>query len=265
MNNTIVEQLRKLCRSGVVTFTGFGAYEVPRNLFTITVRPQQTAFKPDRLLVMDRCANEDWFIHDIKIGHRSQLLAPDPIPASMFAAIGGGNAALDFEVAGVGIDVQLVVEYVGDAPEGAPFWATFIGTGYGPMRNVVPLSSHGNVLPSPRDAGKRFLLELDDEIYQFREHHQRLVDIAVITSRPVEELVTIEPRAVALHLFSTDAPRVVFWASDEKSDACVFEVGDTLRGGFESKCDLAGYKPDWLREERARNLLISRLTPDITL
>lgn len=96
----------------------------------ITARPQMFALMPERLFVGGGGAGNgasDWIVNDIKVCGRSQFCQAGDIPGDMFA-----NKSIDsflrFDMAERGLEVQVVVTYVGTNPEGCAFYGAIIGT-----------------------------------------------------------------------------------------------------------------------------------------
>jgi hypothetical protein len=92
----------------------------------ITARPLVRAFRPVRLMISQA---DQWLVHDILIGNRSQFMQAGAIPGGMFDATAGTaiDSFVSLEMAQTAMDIVLVVEYVGLDPDGAPFYATMIG------------------------------------------------------------------------------------------------------------------------------------------
>lgn len=97
----------------------------PGRTAIVTTRPQWQAFRVEDIEIHgDRSR---WKIHEIKVGNRSQLVNHD-VPASGTAfGPGGVLEKLRLETCQVGMDLSLMVEYVGPEPEGEVFEATLAG------------------------------------------------------------------------------------------------------------------------------------------
>lgn len=97
----------------------------PGELFDVLVRPQSYTFRPEDLAIDgDRSR---WLVHDIKVGNRSQFRNQrGPVPGTEFGP-GGICTNLRLETCGVGMDLLLVVSYVGPEEEGEVFKATLVG------------------------------------------------------------------------------------------------------------------------------------------
>jgi hypothetical protein len=98
----------------------------PNQSAQITSRPQ-SAFRPERILIGGN--PEDWVVHDIRVGCRSQFLQCGEVGGGLFAA--AVDAGLRMDVVQPLMDFVMVVEYVGDAKEGAKFACSVTGTAVG--------------------------------------------------------------------------------------------------------------------------------------
>lgn len=93
-----------------------------------------------------------WVIEDIHIGGERQLAGGEGIAGDFFApdAI---DSFVNFSAMTAETDLVLRARYIGQKPEGAPFWAAMIGSGQDEhgrlVRRVLPINSGGvRVLPS---------------------------------------------------------------------------------------------------------------------
>ena len=107
-----------------------GVAILPTQSAQITARPQRVAFRPERVFISNAGTDggaADWVVNDIKIGNRSQFSQSGDVPGDMFAtnAIDG---FVSFETAQTAMDVVLVVTYIGANEDGAPFFASIVGT-----------------------------------------------------------------------------------------------------------------------------------------
>lgn len=96
----------------------------------IVARPQMAAFRPERFLISSAGTPNgaaDWYVTDIRIGNRSQLAQASEIPGEMFGT-NAIDAYISFETVQPSMDVTIVVRYVGPNPDGAPFYASMVGT-----------------------------------------------------------------------------------------------------------------------------------------
>jgi hypothetical protein len=82
-----------------------------------------------------------WMIDELTIDGRPQF--DGPIPGDMFATTAIDSHVL-FEAAGPGCEIRFRVSYIGDNPEGEPFYAAMIGRGLdGYSRRALPINSSG--------------------------------------------------------------------------------------------------------------------------
>ncbi len=92
---------------------------------TITARPQNVAYRPERIIVGGTPSN--WTINDIKVGNRSQLSQAGELPGEAFA-----NTAIDtfvsFETVQTAMDFVMQVTFIGTASLGEQFKAAVFGT-----------------------------------------------------------------------------------------------------------------------------------------
>ena len=118
-----------------------GGQAVPYNSTAIiTSRPQRVAFRPERIFVSPPIGgtaglgSAGWFINDITIGNRSQLVQAGGLPGDMFQ-----NTSIDsfvtFETAQTSMDVVISTTLIDTAFEsivavnpGAVFYGGIIGT-----------------------------------------------------------------------------------------------------------------------------------------
>jgi hypothetical protein len=95
---------------------------LPGKSIQITARPQEHIFQPERLVIH---GGQDWRINDAKVGNRSQFMQSGDVPGSAFEACVDATFCMD-DVAPGG-DFALVVTYIGDSADGAPFSAGVVG------------------------------------------------------------------------------------------------------------------------------------------
>ena len=92
---------------------------------TITARPQNVAYRPERIVLGGTPAN--WLINDIKVGNRSQLSQAGELPGEAFA-----NTAIDtfvsFETVQTAMDFVIQVTFIGTNSAGEQFKAAVFGT-----------------------------------------------------------------------------------------------------------------------------------------
>jgi hypothetical protein len=95
-------------------------------LWDAPLRGHQIAVLRDTFALVRGSDPENWLVHDLKIGRRSQFLQPVAVPGTEFAT-GRWRNDIIYETAQIGMDVAISVEYVGPRKTGAPFFATLIG------------------------------------------------------------------------------------------------------------------------------------------
>jgi hypothetical protein len=97
---------------------------LPKTSAEIMSRPQSVAFAPTAIVVGGH--PDHWDINDIKIGNRSQLAQGGDISGALFAA-GGACADLRLDIVHPGMDICLLVTYVGPEEAGEPFTCAVTG------------------------------------------------------------------------------------------------------------------------------------------
>ena len=110
----------------------------------IVVRPE-LAFRPDRLIVSDRCAKV-FVLEDIYVGRASSLVGE--IPAEIFAAH-SLDAHCPLPTATPGAEIRFRVRYVGTDPAGARFQAALLGQvvdGGRISRGILSIDSMGPIV-----------------------------------------------------------------------------------------------------------------------
>lgn len=249
-------RLENICGVGVAELHSWTSYKVPTNTVEITATPQR-GFLPQRFVIPTTTA-ERWLIHDIVIGNRSQFMASGPVRATAF------DEAVVLERVLFGMNVRIVVEYIGDNPNGEVFYTSLIGRDEENAPVALPLTSNGQRIQAY--GGRRVLLELDDggvgmcgrRMYCFEEHHERLEQLSIVVpnknlsaSDAVLEIVNVQggfitddgifdgdkitgkvgmvtpvkPIMVSLRVETIAGGHVLFGV-DERTGAVVFEVGD---------------------------------------
>lgn len=110
-----------------------GAKIEPGQSAQITARPQSQGIRPDRLFISGAGTPGgagDWIVNDIKIAGKTQFIQAGDVPGDMFAsAVTDGLIA--FDAADRGLDVAIIVSYVGPIKEGCDFYASMVGEGFG--------------------------------------------------------------------------------------------------------------------------------------
>jgi hypothetical protein len=102
-----------------------GSNVFPNASVAITARPQAVAFRPERIIIGNRPS--DWIVNDVKVGNRSQFAQSGDVPGEMFAAT-TIDGYVSMETVQTAMDFVIVVTYVGDSQEGAPFVCGVLGT-----------------------------------------------------------------------------------------------------------------------------------------
>lgn len=79
----------------------------------------------------------EWSVNDITIANRSQFTQSGSLPGDMFS-----SRVIDmfvtFEVARVGVDVNMIVTYNGPAPRGCMFYGSIVGTAVADDKEIEP-------------------------------------------------------------------------------------------------------------------------------
>lgn len=252
-----LEDLRAICGTGLAHLHAWAVHETPARVMRIFALPQMV-FKPERFVITN---GERWRVYDIKINHVSQLgsnpESTSPIPGTVFNARGDhpANVVLIFDAMMAGEDLEVAVEYIGDAEDGEPFNGLFIGEGRD-VGSRMTLPIQGPPL-RPSDGGRRVFLNLSDVIYRFDEDGGKLARVVRVNSREFEALSydvhadelwikePTSPLVISLHaeaLAPLDGS--VLFGVDEATGAVVFDICDWF-DGLTAKCDLAGYVPTW--------------------
>jgi hypothetical protein len=244
----VVTNLEALCGSGVAILHAFVLCRVGTRcmLRTRSLR----SFSPDQLMLLSE-GSEAWLIHDIRIDHQSRLandaaLAAGFIPGSFNLAVGAVEA---------GTNVELEVEYIGDAEDGAAFYAAISGLTEEGYRETLPINSEGVNI---RAYSERALIDFGDSMCEIRSHQGGMtrafvtrdrdeIDADIESAAMDDATVTrpAEPLMVSLRIASLDDRHVMFGV-DERTGAVVFEVRGS--GRFYAVCNLNGYVPTWWDE-----------------
>jgi hypothetical protein len=101
-----------------------GVNILPNTSAQITSRPQNYAFRPERVIIS---GSADWVINDIKVGNMSQFSQSGDVPGEMFGAqtIDG---FVKFTTCQTAMDFVIVTTFVGASESGAPFVCGVLGT-----------------------------------------------------------------------------------------------------------------------------------------
>jgi hypothetical protein len=102
-----------------------GVNILPNTSAQITSRPQNVAFRPERVIIGGTPG--DWIVNDIKVGNRSQFSQSGDVPGEVFA-----NTTIDafvsFETVQTAMDFVMLVTFIGASESGAPFFCAVLGT-----------------------------------------------------------------------------------------------------------------------------------------
>ena len=97
----------------------------PNTSAQITSRPQAVAFRPERIIIGGTPSS--WIVNDVKVGNRSRFAQSGDVPGEMFAAT-TIDGFVSMETVQTAMDFVMVVTFVGDNQEGAPFVCGVLGT-----------------------------------------------------------------------------------------------------------------------------------------
>jgi hypothetical protein len=95
----------------------------------ITARPQMFALRPERLFISDAGTQNgagDWIVNDIQVCGRSQFHQSGDIPGDMFASK-SIDSFVHLDMVERGLELKVVVTYIGDSKEGCAFYGAIIG------------------------------------------------------------------------------------------------------------------------------------------
>ncbi len=102
-----------------------GVAILPNTSAQITSRPQNVAFRPERLIIGGTPGN--WIVNDIKVGNRSQFSQSGDVPGEMFAAT-TIDSFVSFETVQTAMDFVVLVTNVGNSESGEQFVCGVLGT-----------------------------------------------------------------------------------------------------------------------------------------
>ena len=101
-----------------------GVNILPNTSAQITSRPQNYAFRPERVIISGAA---DWVINDIKVGNMSQFSQSGDVPGEMFGAT-TIDGFVKFTTCQTAMDFVIVTTFVGASESGAPFVCGVLGT-----------------------------------------------------------------------------------------------------------------------------------------
>lgn len=102
-----------------------GVSILPNTSAQITSRPQNVAFRPERVIIGGTAG--DWIVNDIKVGNRSQFSQSGDVPGETFAST-TIDSFVSFETVQTAMDFVMLVTYIGSSESGAPFYCAVLGT-----------------------------------------------------------------------------------------------------------------------------------------
>jgi hypothetical protein len=100
-----------------------GAAILPNTSVAITSRPQNVAFRPERVIIGGNAGN--WIVNDIKVGNRSQFSQSGDVPGETFAAT-TIDSFVSFETVQTAMDFVMLVTNISE--NAAPFYCSVLGT-----------------------------------------------------------------------------------------------------------------------------------------
>ncbi len=101
-----------------------GVNILPNTSAQITSRPQNYAFRPERVIISGAA---DWVINDVKVGNMSQFSQSGDVPGEMFGAT-TIDGFVKFTTCQTAMDFVIVTTFVGASESGAPFVCGVLGT-----------------------------------------------------------------------------------------------------------------------------------------
>lgn len=107
-----------------------GVNILPNTSAQITSRPQDVAFRPERVIIGAAGTSggaADWIVNDIKVGNKSQFSQSGDVPGDMFAST-TIDSFVSFATVQTAMDFVMLVTYVGANESGAPFYCSVLGT-----------------------------------------------------------------------------------------------------------------------------------------
>jgi hypothetical protein len=101
-----------------------GVNILPNTSAQITSRPQNYAFRPERVIISGAA---DWVINDIKVGNMSQFSQSGDVPGEMFGAT-TIDGFVKFTTCQTAMDFVIVTTFVGASESGSAFVCGVLGT-----------------------------------------------------------------------------------------------------------------------------------------
>jgi hypothetical protein len=102
-----------------------GVNILPNTSAQITSRPQNVAFRPERIIIGGTPG--DWIVNDIKVGNRSQFSQSGDVPGETFAST-AIDSFVSFETVQTAMDFVMLVTFTGVSEAGSPFVCSVLGT-----------------------------------------------------------------------------------------------------------------------------------------
>jgi hypothetical protein len=122
---SVVERQGSLRADRITLPMSSGVAILPNTSAQITSRPQNVAFRPERIIIGGRPG--DWIVNDIKVGNRSQFSQSGDVPGEMFAAT-TIDAYVSMETVQTAMDFVMLVTFIGDTEGGSQFVCGVLGT-----------------------------------------------------------------------------------------------------------------------------------------
>lgn len=263
----VVNRLREVAsvNGGMAMLRGWTVFAQEQRNIRITSSPQRP-FRPLRLAMRPEDVPK-WIIHNIEVGGVMggvMVLQAPMYPTTSQDGIGRHFQGSEFPRLQTHNHVTLLVEYVGDRPEGETFTASMVGLNDMSSTDFLPFVSERPVPPGlwALGGGSRVVVAFDDDrVIQFEERAGRLgeitpLDVSVVErpSAPVQWTASggrhrqrrvvvperdgidlaivpgvpdalVKPICVSLHVAT--APRLVLFGVDDATSNVVFEVGHT--------------------------------------
>ena len=127
--NVMVERPGPTRADRVILPMSSGVNILPNTSAQITSRPQDVAFRPERIVIGSGggVAASDWIVNDVKVGNKSQFSQSGDVPGDLFAAT-TIDSFVSFATVQTAMDFVMLVTYIGTSESGAPFYCAVLGT-----------------------------------------------------------------------------------------------------------------------------------------
>ncbi len=123
--NMLVDRPSPTRADRVILPMSSGVNILPSTSAQITARPQNVAFRPERIVIGG--SPGDWIVNDIKVGNQSQLSQSGDLPGEMFSST-MVDGFISFGTVQTAMDFVIQVTFIGDSEGGAPFFCGVLGT-----------------------------------------------------------------------------------------------------------------------------------------